>query len=60
MSVKGLQGLQYFDNTDGIDNKSESEDAVTINGETDRIYKAAGDTIFVSIRLDLSNAVDTF
>ena len=48
VSIKGLHGLQYFDNTDGVDDKSESEDAVAITGETDRIYKGAGDTIIVS------------
>ena len=46
--MKGLKGLKYFDNVDGIDNKSESEEAIGINGETDRIYKGAGDTITVS------------
>lgn len=46
--MKGLKGLKYFDNVDGIDNKSESEEAIGINGETDRIYKGASDTITVS------------
>lgn len=45
--VKGLKGLDYFDNTDGIDGKTESDDLVTINGEVDRIYKSAGDTLHV-------------
>ena len=48
--MKGLKGLKYFDNVDGIDNKLESEEAIGIIGETDRIYKGAGDTITVHSR----------
>jgi hypothetical protein len=45
--VRGLSGLQYYDNTDGVDMKPESGEAVSINGETDRIYRSAGNTIVV-------------
>ena len=49
VNVKGLKGLKYFDNVDGIDHKSESEEAIGVNGETDRIYKDAGNTITVIV-----------
>jgi len=48
VKVRGLNGLQYFDNTDGVDDKPESGEVVSINGETDRIYRSAENTIVVS------------
>lgn len=47
VKVRGLNGLQYFDNTDGVDDKPESGEVVSINGETDRIYRSAENTIVV-------------
>ena len=47
VKVRGLSGLQYFDNTDGVDDKPETGETVTINGEVDRIYRSADNTIVV-------------
>lgn len=47
MSLRGLKGLEYFDNTDSVEGKVESEEEVRIRGETDRVYKAAPDVITV-------------
>lgn len=37
----GLKGLTYVDKVDGLKLKTESEEAVPVNGETDRVYRGA-------------------
>ena len=49
MTVEGLKGLEYYDNTDGMSEKSEASGAVQIGEEVDRIYKAAPDEIRVNV-----------
>jgi len=44
--VEGLQGTTYIDKTeDGFPTKTEAEEAVTISGFTDRVYKSAPDVV---------------
>lgn len=45
--MEGLKGLQYFDNVDGVDFKTEESDAVRFTGETDRVYRNAPETVTV-------------
>ena len=48
VTVEGLKGLRYSDNANNLQEHTESQQAVSISGETDRIYQKAPDTIVVS------------
>jgi glucose-6-phosphate 1-epimerase len=45
VSVAGLGGAEYYDKTDGMKRKRQSDDAVTITGKTNRLYVDTSATV---------------
>ncbi|HZL35438.1 MAG TPA: D-hexose-6-phosphate mutarotase [Tepidisphaeraceae bacterium] len=48
VSVDGLAGRDYLDKTDGMQRKTQSPGAVTITGETDRVYLNTPEVVTVT------------
>ena len=47
VTVTGLEGTTYIDKTDGMQQKPQGNDAVTIVAETDRVYLATKSTCVI-------------